>query len=415
MRNLDIDAFPDTTPVQVQINTIAPSLGPAEVEQQITYPIEQSLTGLPKVNTMRSISKFGLSQVVIIFEDGTDIYFARQLVNERISNVQLPHGLDRPKMGPVSTGLGEVYHYVITGKGDDVTQLRTVHDWIVRPANAEGEGRGRSQLLGRFRAAIPGSHRPVEAGEVWLHLRSGDNGNVQGEQPERRRRGDRPGGSNTLLVHGLGRTTTLEQIRLIPLAVKDGIPTLLGDVAEVTIGHEVRRGAVTADGLGEVVLGLGFMTMGENSHEVTWGLKHKFDEVKATLPAGVKVIPVYDRTELVDYVIASVRANLFEGGLFVVIAILFLFLGNLRAAFIVALAIPLSMLFAFTGMWRFGIAASLLSLGAIDFGMVVDSSVVMIENCVRHLASGPPERQEPARSRSATRRSRSASRRSSAN
>ena len=198
-------------------------------------------------------------------------------------------------------------------------------------------------------------------------------------------------GSAMLLVHGLGRTTTVGEIRNIQVAAADGVPVLLGDVAEVKIGHEVRRGAVTADGKGEVVLGLGFMTMGENSHEVTWGLKNQLDKVKESLPAGVEVVPVYDRTELVNYVIDTVRSNLFEGGLFVV-CVLFLFLGNLRAAFIVALAIPLSMLFAFSGMLRFGIAASLLSLGAIDFGMVVDSSVVMIENCMRHLSHGEAEK-----------------------
>ena len=190
-----------------------------------------------------------------------------------------------------------------------------------------------------------------------------------------------------LLVQGLGRTTGIEQIRQIVVTAKDGVPIRVADVADVAIGHEIRRGAVTADGKGEVVLGLGFMLMGENSHEVTWAMKDKLEEIKAGLPANVQVVPVYDRTELVDFVIDTVRKNLFEGGLLVV-AVLFAFLGNLRAALIVALAIPLSMLFAFCGMLRFGIAASLLSLGAIDFGMVVDSSVVMIENCVRHLAHG---------------------------
>lgn len=389
MRHLDIDAFPDTTPVQVQINTIAPSLGPAEVEQQITYPVEQALSGLPKVVTLRSISKFGLSQVVIIFEDGTDIYFARQLVTERLSNVQLPQGLDRPKMGPVSTGLGEVFHYVVTGKGDDVTQLRTVHDWIVRPQMRTVKGVAEVNSWGGFERQYQVRIDPAKVAKYGLTFERvtaairENNQNVGGGVIDK--------GSSTVLVSGVGRTTTLAQIRGIQIAVSDGVPVLLGDVAEVAIGNEVRRGAVTADGKGEVVLGLGFMTMGENSHEVTWGLKRKLDEVKATIPAGVKVEPVYDRTELVDYVIATVKANLFEGGLFVV-CVLFLFLGNLRAAFIVALAIPLSMLFAFSGMLRFGIAASLLSLGAIDFGMVVDSSVVMIENCVRHLSHGEAEK-----------------------
>ncbi|MDB5309311.1 MAG: czcA 6 [Gemmataceae bacterium] len=389
LRYLDVDAFPDTTPVQVQINTAAPALGPTEVEQQITFPVEQALSGLPKIQQMRSISKFGLSQVVVIFEDGTDIYFARQLVTERLTAVQLPQGLDRPKMGPVSTGLGEVFHYVVTGKGDDVTELRTIHDWVVRPQLRRVKGVAEVNSWGGFERQYQARIDPAKLAKYGLTfdrvtaaIRE-NNQNVGGGVIDR--------GSGMLLVHGVGRTTTLGEIRNIPIVVKDGVPVLVGDVAEVRIGHEVRRGAVTADGTGEVVLGLGFMTMGENSHEVTWGLKNRLDEVKGTLPGGVKVEPVYDRTELVDYVIDTVRANLFEGGLLVV-SVLFLFLGNLRAAFIVALAIPLSMLFAFSGMLRFGIAASLLSLGAIDLGMVVDSSVVMVENCVRHLAHNPEGR-----------------------
>jgi cobalt-zinc-cadmium resistance protein CzcA len=383
LRYLDVDAFPDTTPVQVQVNTVAPALGPEEVETQITYTVEQALSGLPKLTQVRSISKFGLSQVVLIFEDGTDIYFARQVVTERLATVQLPLGLDRPKMGPITTGLGEVFHYVVTGKGDDVTTLRTIHDWVVKPQLKQVKGVAEVNSWGGFVKQYQARVDPAKLAKYGLTFDlvtaaiGENNQNVGGGVIDR--------GSNMLLVHGVGRTVTLDQIRHIPIAVKDGVPTLLGDVAEVTIGHDVRRGAVTADGRGEVVLGLGFMTMGENSHDVTWNLKHKLDEVKATLPAGVTVVPVYDRTELVDFVIATVRANLFEGGL-LVIAVLFAFLGNLRAALLVALAIPLSMLFAFAGMLRFGIAASLLSLGAIDFGMIVDSSVVMVENCVRHLA-----------------------------
>ena len=383
LRFLDIDAFPDTTPVQVQINTVAPALGPEEVERQITYPVEQALSGLPKITHLRSISKFGLSQVVVIFEDGTDIYFARQLITERLAAVQLPQGLDRPKMGPVSTGLGEVFHYVVTGKGDDVTHLRTIHDWVVRPQMRQVKGVAEVNSWGGFERQYQARIDPAKVAKYGLTFDAvtasirENNQNVGGGVIDR--------GSGTLLVHGVGRTTTIDEIKHIQVAVKDGVPILLGDVADVRIGSEVRRGAVTADGKGEAVLGLGFMTMGENSHEVTWGLKNRLDEVKATLPPGVQVQPVYDRTELVNYVIDTVRANLFEGGLLVV-SVLFLFLGNLRAAAIVAVAIPLSMLFAFSGMLRFGIAASLLSLGAIDFGMVVDSSVVMIENCVRHLA-----------------------------
>ncbi len=389
MRQLDIDAFPDTTPVQVQVNTVAPALGPAEVEQQITIPVEQALAGLPKVTTLRSVSKFGLSQVVLVFADGTDIYFARQLVTERLAAVKMPDGLDRPKMGPVSTGLGEVYHYVITGKGDDVTELRTVHDWVVRPQMRAVPGVAEVNSWGGYERQYQVRIDPSKVAKYGLTFDRvtaavrENNQNVGGGVIDR--------GSGSLLVAGVGRTTTLDQIRAIQIAVQDGVPVLLGDVAEVKIGSEVRRGAVTADGKGEVVLGLGFMTMGENSHEVTWGMKNKLDEVRPSLPPGVKAEPVYDRTELIDHVIDTVKANLFEAGLLVV-AVLFLFLGNLRAAFIVALAIPLSMLFAFAGMLRFGVAASLLSLGAIDFGMVVDSSVVMVENCVRHLSHGEAEK-----------------------
>ncbi len=386
LRYLNVDAFPDTTPVQVQINTVVPALGPGEVEQQITFPIEQALNGVPKITKLRSISKFGLSQVIVIFEDGTDIYFARQLVNERLSTVALPQGQERPKMGPVSTGLGEIFHYIVAGKGDDPTHLRTVHDWIIRPQMRQVKGVAEVNSWGGFERQYQVRIDPAKLAKYGLTFDRAteairaNNQNVGGGVIDR--------GSGVLLVHGIGRTGTLEEIRNIPIAAKDGVPILLGDVAEVRIGHEVRRGAVTADGKGEVVLGLGFMTMGENSHEVTWALKRRLDEVKATLPGNVRVEPVYDRTELVTHVIDTVRENLFEGGLLVV-SVLFVFLGNFRAAFIVALAIPLSLLFAFSGMLRFGIAASLLSLGAIDFGMVVDSSVVMVENCVRHLAHNP--------------------------
>jgi heavy metal efflux system protein len=385
MRYLDLDAFPDTTPVQVQVNTVAPSLGPEEIEQQITFPVEQVLSGLPKLQLVRSVSKFGLSQVVVTFDDGTDIYFARQVVTERLGSVQFPIGVDRPKLGPVSTGLGEVFHYIVTGKGDDATELRTIHDWVIKPKLHTVRGTAEVNTWGGFEKQYQVRIDPTRLikhdltfDEV-VEAVEKNNRNVGG--------GSIRQNSQMLLVHGLGRTVNLEQIKNIVVKAHDGVPVRVRDVADVEIGHEVRRGAVTADGKGEVVLGLGFMLMGENSHEVTWSLKRKLDEIKATLPPNVRVEPVYDRTELVDHVIKTVRNNLLEGGLLVV-AVLFAFLGRLRAALIVALAIPLSMLVAFSGMLRFGIAASLLSLGAIDFGLVVDSSVVMIENCVRHIAHG---------------------------
>jgi cobalt-zinc-cadmium resistance protein CzcA len=390
MRNLDIDAFPDTTPVQVQINTAVPALGPEEVESQITFPIEQALSGLPRVESLRSVSKFGLSQVVATFADGTDVYFARQVVNERLTTVQLPAGIDRPKLGPVATGLGEVFHYVVTGAGDDATELRTIHDWVIRPKMRTVRGTAEVNTWGGFEKQYQvriDPDRLVKYGLTFEQLTDAvrkNNRNVGG--------GNIRQNGQMLLVHGVGRVASVEQLANIVVTAHDGVPVRIGDVADVQVGHEVRRGAVTADGKGEVVLGLGFMTMGENSHSVTWAMKEKLGEVQAGLPANVRVLPVYDRTELVDHVIATVRNNLFEGGILVV-AVLFAFLGNLRAAAIVALVIPLSMLFAFTGMLRWGIAASLLSLGAIDFGLVVDSSVVMVENCVRHLTHGEARHQ----------------------
>ncbi|MFO0918949.1 MAG: CusA/CzcA family heavy metal efflux RND transporter [Planctomycetaceae bacterium] len=383
LRNLDIDAFPDTTPVQVQINTTAPALGPEEVERQITFPIEQAISGLPGLEQLRSISKFGLSQVVVVFEDGIDIYFARQLINERLAAVEMAQGIERPKMGPVATGLGEVFHYVVTGQGHDVTELRTIHDWVIKPPMRTVRGTAEINSWGGYVKQYQIRINPdklIKYGVTFdqvIEAVKDNNFNVGG--------GNISQTSGMLPVQGLGRTASIDQLGQIVVTATDGVPTRVSDVAEVAIGHEIRRGAVTANGQGEVVLGLGFMLMHENSHEVTWAMKDKLKSLEASLPANVQVKAVYDRTQLVDYVIDTVRKNLFEGGLFVV-AVLFAFLGNLRAAAIVAVAIPLSMLFAFTGMYRFGIAASLLSLGAIDFGLVVDSSVVMIENCVRHLA-----------------------------
>jgi cobalt-zinc-cadmium resistance protein CzcA len=395
--HLDIDAFPDTTPIQVQINCTAPSLGPEEVEQQITFPIEQVLSGLPRLQILRSISKFGLSQVVVTFEDGTDIYFARQLVNERLGTVVLPQGIERPTLGPVSTGLGEVFHYIVSLRGWDfsganeaervekLTYLRTIHDWSIRPKLRTVRGVAEINSWGGYEKQYQvhiDPDRLIKHDLTFSHVVEAlekNNRNVGG--------GGIRQNSQFLLVHGMGRTVNEEQLRNIVVASQAGVPIRVRDVAEVKIGHEIRRGAVTAHGRGEAVLGLCFMTMGQNSKVVASDLQSKLDEIRGSLPSDVQIDVVYNRTELVDFVMDTVRRNLFEGGLLVV-AVLFLFLGNLRAAAIVALAISLSMLFAFSGMLQVGIAASLLSLGAIDFGMVVDSSVVMVENCVRHIAHG---------------------------
>ena len=399
LRFLNVDAFPDTTPVMVQINTTAAALSPEEVERQITFPVEQVIGGIPKLHTMRSISKFGLSQVVVTFEDGMDIYFARQLVNERLAALELPEGIERPRLGPVSTGLGEVFHYIMRLKSVDLssmsppqveetlTELRTVHDWMVKPQMRTVPGTAEINSWGGFEKQFQVRLDPnkllkhhLTFDEVVEALKA-NNRNVGG--------GSISQNTEALLVHGLGRPTTLDEIRNIVIKAVDGSPIRIRDVADVQIGHEIRRGAVTADGRGEVVYGLGFMLMGENSHHVTRELKDKLAEASENLPPGMEIVTVYDRTELIDHVIDTVQRNLFEGGLLVV-AVLFMFLGNFRAGLIVALAIPLSMLFAFSGMLQVGIAASLLSLGAIDFGLVVDNSVVMVENCVRRLSLDNP-------------------------
>ena len=383
LRRLPIDAFPDTTPVQVQINTVATSLSPMEVEQQVTFPVEQAIAGLPALQEVRSISKFGLSQVTVVFDDDTDIYFARQLVMERLQTVEIAAGIPRPEMGPVATGLGEVYHYIITGQGKTLEELTTLHNWVIKPRLRSVPGVAEVNTWGGHHKQF---HVVVDLNRLMKYEFTLDdvfealernNMNVGG--------GNITNAGEMHLVHGIGRASSTEEIGGIVIEAYGGVPVRIRDVAKVTIGHEIRRGASTANGRGEVVLGLCFMLMGENSHAVTDSIKKRMEEIIAGLPAGVEIKPVYDRTALVDQVIGTVKENLFEGALLVV-AVLFMFLGNLRAGLIVAAAIPLSMVFAFNGMLQVGIAGSLMSLGAIDFGLIVDSSVIMVENSVRHLA-----------------------------
>ncbi len=383
LQRLPIDAFPDTTPVQVQVNTVAPALGPAEIESQVTVPVERAIGGLPGLVELRSISKFGLSQVTVVFRDGTNVYFARQLVAERLQDVELPEEIDRPEMGPVATGLGEIYHYVVTGKGRTLQELTTIHDWEIRPRLATVPGIAEVNTWGGERRQYHVIVDPVRLVKYGLTMDDltdalkSNNANVGGGVISR--------AGEMHLVQGIAITTTIDQIANVVITARGGVPVKVRDVGDVEIGHEIRRGAVTAEGEGEVVLGLAFLLMGENSHEVTKALQRRMQEIQATLPFGVLVRPVYERTDLVDHVIATVEENLLEGAL-LVIAVLFVFLGNLRAGLIVASAIPLSMLFAANAMLRFGIAGSLMSLGAIDFGLVVDSSVIIVENSVRRLA-----------------------------
>ncbi|WZO99311.1 CusA/CzcA family heavy metal efflux RND transporter [Isosphaeraceae bacterium EP7] len=386
---LPLDAFPDTTPVQVQINTVAPELAPEEIERQITFPVEQAVGGLKGLEEVRSLSKFGLSQVVAIFEDGTDIYFARQQINERLGEAQLPQGVEKPTMGPVATGLGEVYHYFLSSNVYDLTELRSLQDWVVRPRLRRVPGVAEVNSWGGLAKQFEVRAEPAKLAkyvltldDVILALKE-NNKDVGGGYVVR--------ADESSLIQGVGRARTLEEIGKIVITARDGVPIRIRDVGEVDIGHMIRRGGVTANGKGEVVLGLAFMRMGENSRDVTMALDRAMREVKLTLPAGVNVTVAYERTHLVNQVLMTVERNLAEGAL-LVIAVLFAFLGNLRAGLIVASAIPLSMLFAVTMMERIGIAGSLMSLGAIDFGLVVDSSVVMVENCVRHLAHDRTDR-----------------------
>lgn len=380
---LPLDAFPDTTPVQVQVNTVAPALSPLEIERQISAPLEQAISGLPKLQEVRSASRFGMSQVTVIFEDGTDIYLSRQVVMERVQGVSLPQGIEKPQLGPVATGLGEVFHYLLTAKDKSLAELRTLHDWVVKPQMRSVPGVAEVNTWGGDERRIEIVVDPEELAKRGLTMDrlieaiERNNANVGGGTIDR-------AGESTL-VQGIGIVSTPQDIESIVVSAKDGVPVRVSDVARVVEGREIRRGAVTADGKGEAVLGLGFMLMGENSHDVTTRLKARLEEVKKTLPKGVQVATAYDRTSLVDKVLHTVRNNLLEGAI-LVIAVIFVFLGNLRAGLIVALAIPLSMLFAFDLMLRFGIAGSLMSLGAIDFGLVVDSSVIMIENSVRRLS-----------------------------
>ena len=383
---LPVDAFPDTTPVQVQINTVAPALNPEEIEQQITLPVELAIGGLPGLANVRSISKFGFSQVVATFDDATDLTDARQYVFEQINAVELPAGIERPRLGPIATGLGEVFHYVIRSEDPARTLegLRTLHDWVIKPELRKVPGVAEVVSWGghvrQYHVVIaPEALVKFELtlDDVYAALER-NNANVGG--------GVITLGGVSLMVHGMGRVSGVEEIEHIVVASHGGSPVFIRDLAvEVSIGHEIRRGAVTADGRGEVVLGLAFMLMGENAQVVTENLKAQLDRVREALPEDVVLEIVYDRTELTDAVIGTVRHNLLLGAA-LVIAALFLLLGDLRAGLLVALIIPLAMLFAVLGMFEFAIAASLLSLGAIDFGILIDGSVVMTEANLRHLS-----------------------------
>jgi cobalt-zinc-cadmium resistance protein CzcA len=380
---LPFDAFPDTTPVMVQINVSAPGWAPDEIERQVTYPIERELSGLTGLREVRSLSRYGISQVNLIFDDGVDIYLARQQVTERMVSVDLPDGIDSPELGPVSTGLGEVFHYVVTGESEDPTELRTVQDWIIKPQLQAVPGVAEVNSWGGFVKQYhividPNrlSHFGLSLEELVDNVRESIR-NVPGGQMVR-------AGEQTL-VTGVGVIENREDVLNLVVDSRNGVPIRVSDFADVVIGHEIRRGAATYQGKGEAVLGLGFMISGGNSHEVAQSLEDRLEALTSTLPEGIEAKPVYVRSRLVDQVLDTVKHNLIYGALLVT-SILFMFLGSIRASMIVASAIPLSMLFAFNMMEQFGIAGSLMSLGAIDFGLSVDNAVIQIENSVRRLS-----------------------------
>lgn len=384
MKKLPVDAFPDVTNVQVQILTQAGGMAPTEVEKLITFPIETSMGGLPRLHEMRSLSKVGLSVITIVFEDGVDIYFARQQVFEKLQQARdrLPKGIE-PQMGPVTTGLGEIYQYILTSDKYDARELRSIQDWLVRPilrtvpgvtdVNSFGGQVKQYQVMldpGKLKSLNLTIHDVMEAVEK-------NNATVGAGYIEHR--------EEQYMVRGIGLARGVDDLKDIVVKSSGGTPIHVHDVGDVAIGNEPRQGVTTYDGKGETVAGIVMMLKGASSREVVEGVTNKIKTIEKALPEGVKLTPYYDRTDLVWKTIRTVTTNLIEGGL-LVIAVLFYFLGNVRGAIIVALTIPLSMLFSFLGMHWLGLSANLMTLGAIDFGMIVDGSVVMVENTVRHLS-----------------------------
>lgn len=391
-QKLPIDAVPDITNIQVQINTSAPGFSPLETEQRITYAIETSMAGLPGLQQTRSLSRSGLSQVTVIFADGTDLFFARQLVGERLQTAreQLPEGVDAV-MGPISTGLGEIFLWTVEAvdgalKEDGTpytpTDLRVIQDWIIKPQLRNVPGVAEINTIGGYARQYQVAPDPKKMAAYKLTLNDlvtaleRNNANVGAGYIER--------AGEQLLIRAPGQLGGVEDIANIVISNIQGIAIRISSVADVVIGQELRSGAATQNGR-EVVLGTVFMLIGENSRTVSRAVAARLEQINRSLPAGVKAVTVYDRTNLVEKAIATVKKNLIEGAI-LVIAILFLFLGNIRAALITAMVIPLAMLFTFTGMFANKVSANLMSLGALDFGIIVDGAVVIVENAIRRLA-----------------------------
>ncbi|WP_160154717.1 efflux RND transporter permease subunit [Microbulbifer sp. ALW1] len=393
---LPIDAVPDITNVQVQINTEAPGYAPLEAEQRVTFPVETALAGLPGLAYTRSISRYGLSQVTVVFREGTDLHFARNLVANRLLSLagDLPPGLT-PQMGPIATGLGEIFMYTVTaeesarqpdGTPYDITALREIQDWIIKPQLALVPGVTEVNTIGGYRKQFhvtPDPRKLLSFGVTMDDLRNAlvrDNRNRGAGFVER--------GGRQILVRSPGQLRTLAEIESVVVKMPEGVnaatPVTIGDVASVAIGRELRTGAATENGR-EAVLGTAMMLVGENSRAVALALSKALENIQASLPPGVRAEAVYDRTTLVDKAIATVQKNLLEGAL-LVIAVLFIMLGNFRAALITAAVIPLAMLATLSGMRASGVSANLMSLGALDFGLIVDGAVIIVENAVRRLS-----------------------------
>jgi cobalt-zinc-cadmium resistance protein CzcA len=392
--HLPFDAFPDTTPVLVHVNVGATGYAPDDVEALITAPIERELSGLAGLSELRSISKFGLSQVTCIFKDGSDIYRSRQQIAERLIAIELPEGVDRPQLGPISTGLGEIFHYIVIADSGDPTAARTAQDWIIKPQLQAVPGVVEINSWGGYVKQFQIYLDPQRLTALQLPLTEvigaiqRGNTNVGGGYTVR--------AEERFIVQGVGTLNDVRDIENIVIASRTGVPIRVTDVGEVVIGHELRAAATTYDGKGEAVLGLGFMLTGENSHRIARDLREQLDLAKKALPNGISAHTVYDRTNLVDQVLSTVKHNLIIGAA-LVIAVLFLFLGSFRAAILVASIIPLSMLFAFNLMQQVGIAGSLMSLGAIDFGLAVDNGVIQVENAARRLRESVRPRLETIR------------------
>lgn len=392
LRDLPINSLPDVTPIQVLVITKSGRYSPYDVERLVSFPIETTMNGLPAVKEVRSISQFGLSAVTVEFEEGTDIYFARQLVGQRLQSVvgDLPPGVDQPQLGPISTALGEIYQYVVRSERHSLSELREIQDWLVAPQLKTVQGVTEITAFGGFVRQYDVDVAPGRLRTYGLSLKdvvdaiSANNSVSGGNYLEHSR--------EQYIIRGFGLITDAKDIENVIVAKVGERPVFVRDIGSVKIGRQLRQGAVTQDGQGEVVTGIVMMLRGGNGRQVIQSIEERIATVNAGLPDGVVLEKFYDQSDLVDRTTRTISVNLLEGGFFV-IAVLLLLLGEISGALIVASVIPLSMLFAFIGMREFGLAANLMSLGAIDFGMVVDGSVVMVENMVHRL-------QEPAEGRS---------------